>query len=174
MWQDGEMKKPKISWFSRLVREELNRFLQNGKPDAEILEWINGVPEVKKILEHHDGAPVGGRDLEVWRRTGFRTREMHRKMVEAVNELAKLGERSDPAKLTDDLVGAVAARLADLEIEGGDGFTQGRGDAEFEEKVRVLRGLTKDMAVILRLDFGTLASGKWRKTQLTEKMNGVF
>lgn len=144
------MKKPKISWFAIEVREELNGYLQNGKPDSEILEWINGVPEVKKILEQRGSPAVGGRDLEVWRRTGFPTWAIHRKMMEAVNDLAKLRNRVGPAKLADDLVGVVAARFADLELEGGDGFMQRRGGAEFEGSVRVLRGLATDLAVIHR------------------------
>jgi len=50
------------------VRNELNRRLQSGELGESILEWLNGLPEVKEILDaHFAGVPLSKQNLSEWR-----------------------------------------------------------------------------------------------------------
>jgi hypothetical protein len=62
----------KISRFSRPLREELNRRLDNGETNNCILLWINSIPEVQEICaSHYNGAPIIKQNLLEWRKSGF-------------------------------------------------------------------------------------------------------
>ena len=61
----------KIARLPRLVREELNERLEPSAESPEVLQWLNGLPEVKSILEtHFDGVPVRKMNLSRWRQGG--------------------------------------------------------------------------------------------------------
>ena len=53
------MKLGKIGRLPRVIREQVNRRLQNDEPAASLLEWLNSLPEVKAALAaEFGGCPV--------------------------------------------------------------------------------------------------------------------
>lgn len=62
----------KISSLPRLIREEINRRLDEGQKGPEILEWVNAQPSVLEILEkRYQGVEVSDQNLSNWRETGY-------------------------------------------------------------------------------------------------------
>ena len=67
----------KIARLPRDLREDLNRRLQNEESPKDLVEWLNGLPEVQSLLT----AEFGGRfitrqNLYDWRQYGFRDWQM--------------------------------------------------------------------------------------------------
>jgi hypothetical protein len=55
------------------LRDEVCRRLADNQPSEKILAWLNGLPQVKKILdEQFGGELVSARNLSNWRQGGFR------------------------------------------------------------------------------------------------------
>ena len=62
----------KIAQFPKPVRDALNRKLDDGIYGPELLDWLNGLPEVKRILARRfNNIPVSSQNLSTWRETGF-------------------------------------------------------------------------------------------------------
>src|SRR5579871_5756699 len=54
------------------IREELNRRLENGEQGRRLLVWINGLPEVKEVLDREfGGREISEGSLHEWKRGGF-------------------------------------------------------------------------------------------------------
>ena len=45
----------KIARLPRAIRDELNRRLDDGEPGVQLVNWLNGVPEVRDILRNEFG-----------------------------------------------------------------------------------------------------------------------
>ncbi len=64
----------KIARLPHELREELNRRLQDGEPGAELVGWLNELPEVQTVLaEHFAGRPITEQNLSEWK-TGGRSK----------------------------------------------------------------------------------------------------
>jgi len=62
----------KIARLPRKIREQLNRRLENGEPGNRLVEWLNSLPEVQKVLAaDFDGEPVSEPNLSRWRQGGY-------------------------------------------------------------------------------------------------------
>ncbi len=62
----------KIARLPHLIREQLNRHLQNNQPGPGILAWINALPETKAILAaQFHAAPITAQNLSQWRHGGY-------------------------------------------------------------------------------------------------------
>jgi hypothetical protein len=62
----------KIARLPREIREELNRRLDDGEQGVRVLGWLNGLPEVKKVLEEDfEGRAILPWNLTDWRKGGF-------------------------------------------------------------------------------------------------------
>jgi hypothetical protein len=61
----------KIARLPYWVRRQLNRRLQDGEVGKKLVGWLNGLPEVKKILKtQFGGRPVSGQNLSEWKQGG--------------------------------------------------------------------------------------------------------
>jgi hypothetical protein len=68
----GRARTGKIAKLPTAIREELNSRLAEGEATEAILEWLNGLPEVRTHLEaHHQGNPITADNLSRWRQGGF-------------------------------------------------------------------------------------------------------
>jgi len=57
---------------SKELRDDLNERLQNGEEAAPILEWLNGLEEVKSVLQlSFNGQPINEPNLSAWRHSGY-------------------------------------------------------------------------------------------------------
>jgi hypothetical protein len=62
----------KIARLPRSVREELNERLERSEESPQLLDWLNALPEVKKVLKSDfAGAPISKQNLSEWRQGGF-------------------------------------------------------------------------------------------------------
>lgn len=81
--------KGKIGRLPAAIRDELNRRLFDGQPASRILPWLNGLPEVKDILqEDFEGLAVNDQNLSEWRNGGFKAWVRRRETVSNTRELA--------------------------------------------------------------------------------------
>jgi hypothetical protein len=138
----------KIARLPEPVREELNARLEKGEEGAPLLRWLNARPEVKEGLkEQFDGAPITKQNLSEWRLGGWREWQMREDLIAEASRLSEgadaLGNAVDTPALAGALAGVLAARYAAL-LNGWDG----EPDPKFEEKVRLLRGLNHDLALL--------------------------
>jgi Protein of unknown function (DUF3486) len=68
----GRARTGKIAKLPTAIREELNSRLAEGEATEAVLEWINGLPEVRAHLEaHHQGCPITADNLSRWRQGGY-------------------------------------------------------------------------------------------------------
>lgn len=87
----------KIAALPRDIREELCRRLENGKTGAEILPWLNELPEVIAILsDRFNAVPVSDANLSNWRDSGYFEWQKRGERTQRIRDLAeyarKLGE----------------------------------------------------------------------------------
>jgi len=138
----------KIARLPGLIRDELNQRLENGQEGPALLKWLNAQPFVKAALkEHFDGAPVTKQNLSEWRLGGFRAWQIRQDLLAQARQIQEADSEMDDhvniAFLPGALAGALAARYAALLNQW-----DGEPDPKFEEKLRLLRGLNRDLALL--------------------------
>jgi hypothetical protein len=138
----------KIAELPGAILAELNLRMENGEEGATLLAWLNGLPKVQASLKaSFEGAPVSKQNLSEWRQGGFREWQVRQELIGQAWELAdsasEMEEAVDTASLPNALAGMLAARYAAL-LNGWDG----EPDPKFEEKLRLLRGLNRDIALL--------------------------
>jgi hypothetical protein len=130
------------------VREQLNRRLENGDDGADLLKWLNQLPEVKESLaQHFNGHPISKQNLSDWRQGAFHDWELRQDWIAHADELAntadEIRDATPDAQLADNLLTLVSARYAAL-LNGWDGAVT----PEFEARVATLRGLAQDVIAL--------------------------
>lgn len=94
MSADSTARKGKIARLPRLLREDLNTRLHDGQPGSVILPWLNGLPEVRAILERHfAGEPITEQNLSNWRQGGYLDWCNHQSEADRLQSLAELSIR---------------------------------------------------------------------------------
>ena len=141
----------KIARLPRQISDELNRGLQNGDLGVRLVEWLNGLPEVRKVLsECFGGRPISEQNLSEWKAGGYCDWQARQDALSQARELAadakEYTEASD-GRLTDYLATVLAARYA-AALAGWDGEIS----EDFRRKLRVLRGLCQDIVELRRGD----------------------
>jgi hypothetical protein len=131
----------KIARLPRPVREELNLRLERSAESPELLDWLNGLPEVKDVLDaHFGGVPISKMNLSRWRQGGHREWLLREDLCGKAGRAAELSRELDneshPKLLADDVATVVTARLGVL-LAGWNGTV----DKKFEAETRVLTGL---------------------------------
>lgn len=95
----------KIARLPRNIRDELNRRLDDGEQGVQLLEWLNGLPEVKQILDSEfDGRPINEVNFTRWKNGGFLEWQTQKEALALLQ-----GFKSDG----DDLTKVSAAELLD-------------------------------------------------------------
>jgi len=107
----------KIARLPHEVRDTLNERLQDGEVGRELVDWLNGLPEVKRVLdEKFGGRPISEQNLSDWRKGGYVDWERHQESLGLVESLAEqcteLDEGADGMEVSDRLAVVVAAELA--------------------------------------------------------------
>ena len=91
----------KIARLPAIIREQLNRKLQDGLPGKVVLAWLNDLPDVKKTLaELFGGHPVTEQNLSDWRHGGYadwtHTRDGRKQWWELMESAGKLTQARNP------------------------------------------------------------------------------
>ena len=140
----------KIARLPREIRAQLNRRVEGGEPEAEVLAWLNRQPQVQAGQAARPGlAALGEADLADWQETGYRdwlgqqaALEQVRQLSAEAAELAQAGEGA----LTDTLAQFLAAQyvLATKAV-----VRQAAGAAV---EVKTLQALCNDVVALRRGD----------------------
>ena len=62
----------KIGRLPFAVRNELNERIRDGAQGAELIDWLNGLKETKRILREQKSGPINAQNLTDWRSTGYK------------------------------------------------------------------------------------------------------
>lgn len=139
----------KIARLPRPIREQLNRRLENGEPGVRLVEWLNGLPQVKKTLEKHfDGREINEVNLTEWKNGGHLDWKAQQEMLALTQEFKANGKQLGAVsgnEMTDCLATVVAARYAEL-LHGWNGEMAD----EMRGKLRTLRGLSREVVRLRR------------------------
>ena len=143
------MRNGKIARLPSPIRNELNFRMDSGKDGAEILKWLNALPEVKAgIKSGFDGVPISKQNLSEWRKGGFLEWQRHLEWIHQACELHNCTKDMENV-LTPPRWPAIgrplAVRYAAL-LQSWDG----KPDPKFERDLRLLRGLGQDIALLQR------------------------
>jgi hypothetical protein len=144
----------KIARLPRPIREELNRRLDNGEPARPLLAWVNRLPDTRAVLQaHFGGAAITPQNLSEWRQGGFAAWQARQDMRADTQELAADAaelETATSSRLVDDLATVLQARYASALVHW-----DGEPTEEFRQKMKILRGLCRDIAGMRRADNNT-------------------
>ncbi len=81
--------KGKIGRLPAKLREEVNRRIHDGETAGQILPWLNGLEEVKKVLAvHFDGEEITPQNLSAWRMGGFQVWRAQQDDIQETRERA--------------------------------------------------------------------------------------
>jgi hypothetical protein len=96
----GRARTGKIAKLPSAIREELNSRLAEGEATEGILEWINGLPEVRShLMAHHQGSPITELNLSRWRQGGFAGWAENVKMQDSLDAMdLACSEMDEPAR----------------------------------------------------------------------------
>ncbi len=138
----------KIARMAKRVRDELNERLREGAGGPEVLEWLNGLPEVQSLLaKQFEGKAVTPQNLSDWRTGGYEDwleTQARGEMVERVQAQAADLARTTP--VTDGVSGLLAAELARMTV------TMLREAPDSQERWERLRGLIKELKELRTAD----------------------
>jgi hypothetical protein len=106
----------KIARLPQPIREQINRRLRNGEEGKQIVEWLNGLPDARTVLEaEFEGQPINENNVSNWKLGGIRDWELQEEALEAVRRLgANAAELAQAAgsQLADQLAICLTARIA--------------------------------------------------------------
>jgi hypothetical protein len=141
----------KIARLPRDLRHQLNRRMADGEPGIRLVEWLNGLEQVKQVMaQDFNGREISEQNLSEWKQGGHQDWLARQEAVACARELAgdasELAEAAD-GSLADHLSVVLSARYAAL-VSGWNGEM----DDEFRRKVRALRTLCQDIAELRRGD----------------------
>jgi len=61
----------KIARLSKATRDALGNRIENGEPGKDLVQWLNGLSAVRKILKRHfEGRPLTEQNLSEWKQGG--------------------------------------------------------------------------------------------------------
>ena len=150
------IRKGKIAGLPEEIREALNERLENGEEGKALLNWLNGLPEVKHYLAaEFEGAPILEQNLSAWRKGGYADWlernalvEVGLRLQENVAEWKEAGDLDLPQVLGHWLTGQYALATRNMgDLQGhkkwaqlwriGRGVMRLRQVQEQEEKVKL-------------------------------------
>ncbi len=140
----------KIARLPRAIREELNQRMDDGEPGPRLVEWLNGLPEVKEIMTRDFGGKVVTVwNLGEWRKGGFREWQAL-KTQERKTACRGTGAGVVSTKDLADSIEAAALATYEASLRGWDGIMT----TELSAK---LHGLSLSLRDVARLRRGQLA-----------------
>jgi hypothetical protein len=134
------------------IHSQLNSRLHNGAQARLLVQWLNSLPEVKKILaDHFDGRPVNEQNLSDWRQGGFEEWLALQDILAHAADLAahqhELQSAAQGRSLPDHLAASLAFRYAALLASPGARF-----DEPAALQLKLLNRLTQAVVKLRRSD----------------------
>jgi Protein of unknown function (DUF3486) len=138
----------KIARLPHEIREQLNRRLRNGEKGRRLMEWLNSLPEVQRVLAaEFAGEPIVKQNLSRYRLRGYREWLNQQEALEEVRRLVKESVefgQALPSKLSDRFASFLLSRYV-LAIPR----LRQKGT---EEEWRLLRELCQDLVALRKGD----------------------
>jgi len=126
----GRARTGKIARLPHRIREALNERLREGLPCAEILSWLNALPEVRETLQKRfDGSPMTQDNISRWRHGGYAGWLENQQNKEAIAIMAascRNIDQKEREELTSQIALAVTARMV-VELRKFDALPEGDG-----------------------------------------------
>lgn len=117
----------KIARLPRVIREQLNRRLEDGESGVNAVAWLNAEPKVRAVLQaEFGGRPINEQNVSEWKQGGYVEWQKHQDALALARELAANakelteasgGSLADTVSLL--LAGRYAALLRDLSAVTG-------------------------------------------------------
>ena len=82
----------KIGRLPFAIRNELNERIRDGAQGPDLLEWLNGLRETKKILREMKSGPVNAQNLTDWRSSGYRDWLDDQDRADRIRRLAEVSQ----------------------------------------------------------------------------------
>ena len=82
----------KIGRLPFAIRNELNERIRDGAQGAEILDWLNGLKEMKRILREQKSGPINAQNLTDWRSSGYRDWLDDQDRADRIRRLAEVSQ----------------------------------------------------------------------------------
>lgn len=135
----------------RDIRNQLNRRMADGETGVRLVEWLNGLPAVRAVLEQEfGGREINEQNLCEWKQRGYQEWLARQEMLVCARELTE-----DAAEVTATTEGSLADHLSVI-LSGRYAMLMkewnGEVSAEFRREARVLRGLSQDIVELRRGD----------------------
>jgi hypothetical protein len=100
------------------VREELNKRLRNGELGAQLLPWLNGLEETRRVCgEFFGGAEINGQNLSDWRAGGYEEWSEKQDKTYRVKELASFAAglaRANGGSIAEGAAAIASGKLLEL------------------------------------------------------------
>jgi hypothetical protein len=145
----------KIGRLPAAIRQQLNLRLEDNEPGLEVLDWLNALPEVKRVLKKlFDGRPITEQNLSAWRNGGFQDWQRHqqcrvraRDFLEEARELDEevAGEGDGGGSLLDRVSDRMALALLEL-------FREAQVGEPGPERTRTMLAIAREVARLRRGD----------------------
>jgi len=109
----------KIGRLPQDIRNQLGQRIEDGLPGTEIVQWLNSLPEIKKVLKQHfGGRPITEQNLSEWKQTGhpewLRRQEARLAASEIIEESDELESASDDRPMSDRFAGVLSVEMIRL------------------------------------------------------------
>jgi len=109
----------KIGRLPQDIRNQLGQRIEDGLPGTEIVQWLNGHPDVQQVLkDQFGGRPITEQNLSEWKQTGhpelLRRQEARLAALELIEESDELESASDDRPMSDRLATVLSAELVRL------------------------------------------------------------
>jgi len=142
----------KIARLPRNIRDELNHRLDNGEPGVHLIEWLNSLTEVQKLLESgFDSRQITDQNLSKWKANGYLKWQAQQEITASSRELkedaGQLAAESGDGELTQCLGTVVAAHYA-AALHGWNGEITD----EMLGKLRALKGISREVARLEKMN----------------------
>jgi hypothetical protein len=129
----------------KVVREELNRRLEDGEQGGRLVEWLNAREDVQAVLKaNFGGCPINEQNLTRWRQGGYDVWLQRQESLDVAGWLVE--ESKEVTGLTPDrLLGDRAADMAALALAELLMATRRVQEGAEKEKsvLRIVRGLVR-------------------------------
>jgi hypothetical protein len=138
----------KIARLPREIREQLNVRLSNGEVGRQLVEWLNGLPEVSVVLAaHFGGRPISEQNLTEWKQGGYEEWLRHQEDCSyariLTEDACELEKEAGGIRLGDRLAAPMALALGRLMRE----VTASPANVEQQ---RTLLGVARELALLRR------------------------
>jgi hypothetical protein len=140
----------KIARLPHDIREQLNLRLDDNEEGQPILDWLNSLPQTRKLLKERFGdVPISKQNLSEWRQGGYREwairNELRSKAFSITDSANEIASTIEAPLLAGNLATVLAAQYAKALAEW-----DGEPTPEIEAKLHVLRIFCRDIALLQR------------------------